>query len=67
MRIRRSRPEAVAEFEGALKAAGVDHELVTYPGAPHSFFDRKAADFGQAADDAWSRTLGFIAAQTPSA
>jgi carboxymethylenebutenolidase len=60
-------PEAIAEFEGALKAAGVDHELVTYPGAPHSFFDRKAADYGPEAADAWSRTLGFIAAQTPSA
>ena len=29
-------------FDAALTAAGVDHRLVTYPGAPHSFFDRKA-------------------------
>ncbi len=32
----------VAEFERALTAAGVDHRLITYPDAPHSFFDRKA-------------------------
>ena len=31
---------AVSEFETALIAAGVDHRLITYPGAPHSFFDR---------------------------
>src|SRR6188768_971209 len=34
-------PEDVSAFEQALEEAGVDHELVTYPGAPHSFFDRK--------------------------
>ena len=58
-------PEAIAEFEAALTAARVEHELVTYPGAPHSFFDRKAADFADASADAWTRTLGFIAARTP--
>ncbi len=30
-----------AAFEDALAAAGVPHEIVTYEGAPHSFFDRK--------------------------
>ena len=30
-----------AAFEEALRRAGVQHELVTYAGAPHSFFDRK--------------------------
>src|SRR5919201_1422241 len=30
-----------AAFEAALRAAGVEHELHTYDGAPHSFFDRK--------------------------
>jgi carboxymethylenebutenolidase len=57
--------DAIAEFESALDAAAVEHELVTYPGAPHSFFDRKAADFADASADAWTRTLGFIAARTP--
>ncbi len=59
-------PEAIAEFEAALAAAGVEHELVTYPGAPHSFFDRKAAEFAVESADAWTRTLDFIGARTPA-
>jgi carboxymethylenebutenolidase len=47
-------------FELALGEAGVDHELVTYDGAPHSFFDRKQEEFADASDDAWQRTLAFI-------
>ena len=58
--------EAIAEFDAALGAAAVEHELVTYPGAPHSFFDRKAADFADAAADSWTRSLAFIAARTPA-
>src|SRR4051812_23132085 len=34
-----------AQFDEALTAAGVEHEVVTYNGAPHSFFDRKQEDF----------------------
>jgi carboxymethylenebutenolidase len=49
-----------AEFEQALTAAGVEHELVTYPGAPHSFFDRRYEDFADDSADAWSRVLAFI-------
>jgi carboxymethylenebutenolidase len=48
-----------AAFESALKDAGVEHELVTYPGAPHSFFDRKQEEFAEASDDAWRRVLAF--------
>lgn len=59
--------DVVAEFEHALVGAGVSHELVTYPGAPHSFFDRKADDFAEASTNAWRRTLKFIRANTPSA
>ena len=51
-----------AAFEEALGAAGVPHELVTYPGAPHSFFDRKQEDFQDASDDAWARVMAFVAA-----
>ncbi len=58
--------DVVAEFEHALVAAGVAHELVTYPGAPHSFFDRKAADFAEASTNAWRRTLKFIRTNTPA-
>ena len=49
-----------AAFDEALTEAGVEHEVVTYPGAPHSFFDRKQEDFADASEDAWNRTLAFI-------
>ena len=47
-------------FEQALSNAGVEHELVVYEGAPHSFFDRKQDEFAAASDDAWARTLEFV-------
>jgi carboxymethylenebutenolidase len=53
----------VADFERALQEAGVEHELVTYPGAPHSFFDRKQEEFADASEDAWRRVLAFIDAR----
>ena len=53
-------PEQNAAFDEALTAAGVEHELVTYPGAPHSFFDRKFDEFAEASEDAWSRVLAFV-------
>src|ERR671937_54502 len=46
-----------AAFERALTEAGVEYELVTYDGAPHSFFDRRQEDFAEASEDAWSRVL----------
>ena len=49
-----------AAFDQALDAAGVEHEIVTYAGAPHSFFDRKQEEFQEASDDAWRRVLGFV-------
>jgi carboxymethylenebutenolidase len=49
-----------AAFKHALEEAGVEQELVTYDGAPHSFFDRKQEEFASASDDAWRRTLEFI-------
>lgn len=53
--------ETVAAFEGALVAAEVEHEIITYPGAPHSFFDRKQEEFAAESQDAWQRVLRFIA------
>jgi carboxymethylenebutenolidase len=50
-----------AAFEDALAGAGVEHEIVTYPGAPHSFFDRKQEEFASESDDAWNRVLAFLA------
>ena len=53
-------PEMNEAFDAALTAAGVEHEIVTYDGAPHSFFDRKQEEYQAASDDAWARTLAFI-------
>jgi carboxymethylenebutenolidase len=52
--------DQVTAFEQALTDAGVEHELVVYDGAPHSFFDRKQEQFADASDDAWSRVLAFV-------
>ncbi len=49
-----------AAFDAALTAAGIEHEIIEYAGAPHSFFDRKQEQFQDASDDAWRRTLAFI-------
>jgi carboxymethylenebutenolidase len=53
-------PDDVAEFERALGVAGVEAEVVVYPGAPHSFFDRKYEAFAQESEDAWRRALAFV-------
>jgi carboxymethylenebutenolidase len=53
-------PELVAGFDSALEQAGVEHQLITYPDAPHSFFDRKAADFASESAAAWDEVLTFI-------
>ena len=47
-------------FDEALGAARVEHEVVVYPGAPHSFFDRKQEDFAAESEDAWKRVLAFL-------
>ena len=53
-------PEAIESFRAALDAAGLPNELVTYDGAPHSFFDRTFEQYAEACDDAWTRVLRFI-------
>jgi dienelactone hydrolase len=53
-------PEDNDAFDRALTEAGVEHEVVTYDGAPHSFFDRKQEEFAAASDDAWGRVVEFI-------
>jgi carboxymethylenebutenolidase len=50
----------VAAFEAALTAAGVEHRIVTYEGAPHSFFDRKAAEYADASAAAWDEISRFV-------
>jgi carboxymethylenebutenolidase len=53
-------PDQIEAFEQALATAGVDHEIVVYPGAPHSFFDRRFEEHAEACADAWRRVLGFL-------
>ncbi len=50
----------IERFLRALDAAGVDHDVVTYPDAPHSFFDRSQSDFTEESTDAWDRMIQFI-------
>ena len=52
------------EFDAALTAAGVEHEIVTEEGAPHSFFDRLQEEYQEQSEDAWRRTLAFIDAHS---
>jgi len=50
----------------ARQLAGVEHQIHVYPGAPHSFFDRRASDHAEASEDAWRRVLGFLEGRAPS-
>ena len=57
-------PSTSRPTSAALRAAGVEHEIVSYPGAPHSFFDRSfqrasrrpARTPGGACSDSYSRS-----------
>jgi carboxymethylenebutenolidase len=52
--------EDIETFDQALDDTGVDHEIITYQGAPHSFFDRSADEHADASADAWRRIIGFL-------
>jgi carboxymethylenebutenolidase len=52
--------EDAQAFDRALDETGVDHEVIVYDGAPHSFFDRKHEEFADASADAWTRVLAFV-------
>jgi carboxymethylenebutenolidase len=56
--------EARNAYDAALEKAGVGHETVVEAGAPHGFFDRRAEQHREAADDAWNRTMTFIRRHT---
>jgi carboxymethylenebutenolidase len=53
-------PEAIAEFDAALDAAGVEHRFVSFSGAPHSFFDRRFTEFAEQNAAAWQEVLAFV-------
>ena len=56
--------DQVQQLDEQLDKAEVSHGIITYPDAPHNFFDRKANEFAKESVDAWERTLGFIAEQS---
>jgi carboxymethylenebutenolidase len=58
--------EQVEELDTRLDATGVEHDIVTYPGAPHSFFDRRSVDHADATADSWGRIVAFLNARSGS-
>ena len=54
-------PEEFEEFATMVRARDIEVESHTYPGAPHSFFDRSFADHRAACEDSWQRILDFTA------
>lgn len=56
-------PAQAKEFEGAAKKAGKTFDLKVYQGAPHAFANPNNPWKGyrkDAANDAWTRTTGFL-------
>jgi carboxymethylenebutenolidase len=52
-------PAEFEEFATKVRARGLDVEAHTYPGAPHSYFDRSFAEHREACQDSWKRILAF--------
>jgi carboxymethylenebutenolidase len=57
-------PDDFDRFDKELSQAGVPHQNVIYPGAPHSFFDRTFEQHQEASADAWRQMLAFIKEHT---
>jgi len=53
-------PGDAESLAAAADQRGVASSVVIYPGAPHSFFDRTAADNAHACADAWSQIQAFM-------
>lgn len=50
----------VESLAAAAEQRGVASEVIVYPGAPHSFFDRTAGENVEASADAWARIRAFM-------
>jgi carboxymethylenebutenolidase len=59
--------EQVHQFEEEVKRSGVEYKIIIYPGATHSFFDRRYEEFAEESADAWRQVLSFIGTHTSSA
>lgn len=55
---------AVEKLQQKLNGAHIPNQIIIYPNAPHSFFDRRSADFAEASADAWKQALDFITTYT---
>jgi carboxymethylenebutenolidase len=53
-------PDDIQAFDDVLTRNGVPHEIHSYPGAPHSFFDRSFDEHAEASADGWRRVLDFL-------
>ncbi len=59
---------SVRAFEAALEGLGKDHEIHVYPGADHAFANPTGNNYdAEAAEDAWQKTLAFLAEKLASA
>ena len=58
--------QALPEYEKALKAAGIRHEIIVYPDVDHAFLNDTSAERynAAAAKQAWERSVAFLAAET---
>jgi len=54
-------------FRHEVESANPENEVVVYPGAPHSFFDRSYEQYTDECVDAWRRMLAFIHKHTGAA
>lgn len=52
-------PAEFEEFAGRVRARGISVDSHTYPGAPHSYFDRSFAEHRAACEDSWRQILAF--------
>jgi carboxymethylenebutenolidase len=54
--------ESVRDFGAALERLGKDHEIQVYPRVGHAFANPSGNSYdAEAAEDAWQRTLSFLA------
>jgi len=59
--------DEIRAWRAELAVAPVPGEVVVYPGMPHSFFDRRAAEFPVETADAWNRVTRFLRSVAVSA
>jgi carboxymethylenebutenolidase len=61
--------QMLPDYEKALKAANIRHEIVVYPDVDHAFLNDTSAERynAAAAKQAWERSVTFLAAETGTA